>query len=45
MISLKQILFVFVVALLLFGDLRKITNSIVLFFVNAKTFFQKEKKV
>jgi Sec-independent protein translocase protein TatA len=45
MISLKQILVVLFVALLIFGDLRKLSKMIVVAFVNLKTFFQKTKKV
>lgn len=41
MISFGQILILCLVALLLFGDLRKIFNQLLLFFVNFKTLFQK----
>lgn len=41
MISFGQILILCLLALLLFGDLRKIVNRFLLFFVNIKTFFQK----
>lgn len=41
MISFSQILIILLLGLLLFGDLRKILNRILLLFVNFKTFFQK----
>jgi Sec-independent protein translocase protein TatA len=44
MISFGQILILLLIGLLLFGDLRKIFNRILLFFANIKTIFQKNSK-
>lgn len=43
MISFGQIIILLFFALLLFGDIRKIFNRIILLFINFKTLF-KEKK-
>lgn len=41
MISFGQILILIFIALLLFGDLRKIFNQFLLILINMKTLFQK----
>lgn len=41
MISFGQIIILIFIGLLLFGDLRKIFNQVILFFVNIKTLFHK----
>jgi len=42
MISFSQFLLLLLIAFLLFGDIRKILNSILLIFVNLKSFFKKK---
>lgn len=44
MISFGQLLILFVIILLLFGDVRKIFNKIIIFFVNFKTLVTKVAK-
>ncbi len=41
MISFGQLVILLLLLLLLFGDIRKIFNKIILFFVNLKTAFKK----
>lgn len=41
MISFGQLIILLLLALLLFGDVRKIFNKIILFFVNFKTLVKK----
>jgi Sec-independent protein translocase protein TatA len=42
MISFSQFFILLLIAFLLFGDIRKILNSILLIFVNLKSFFKKK---
>lgn len=42
MISFSQLLILLLIAFLLFGDIRKILNGILLIFVNLKSFFKKK---
>ena len=44
MISYGQLFILFLLVLLLFGDIRKIFNKFILFFVNLKTFYKKSNK-
>lgn len=44
MISFSQLLILLLIAFLLFGDIRKILNSILLIFVNLKSFFKKKNE-
>jgi hypothetical protein len=44
MISFGQLLILFLLMLLLFGDIRKVFNKIIVFFVNLKTVVTKIKK-
>jgi hypothetical protein len=41
MISFGQLVILLFLVLLLFGDVRKIFNKLILFFVNLKTFYKK----
>lgn len=44
MISYGQLVILFLLVLLLFGDIRKIFNKFILFFVNLKSIYQKSNK-
>ncbi len=44
MISYGQLLILFLLVLLLFGDIRKIFNKFILFFVNLKSIYKKSNK-
>jgi len=44
MISYGQLFILFFLVLLLFGDIRKIFNKFILFFVNLKSIYQKSNK-
>jgi hypothetical protein len=44
MISYGQLFILFLLVLLLFGDIRKIFNKFILFFVNLKSIYQKSNK-